>query len=524
MKAAIYCRLSKEDEKLSPGEPESESIQNQKAMLLAYAVEHGFEISQIYCDEDYSGMDRSRPAFNALLEAASLHRFDVVLAKTQSRFTRDMELVEKYLHGKFAEWGIRFIAVVDHVDTDDRSNKKSRQINGLINEWYLEDLSTNVRSVLDHKRKAGKYIAAFALYGYQKDPCDKNHLVVDPEAAEIVRNIFSMYCSGMGSHRIAAVLNEARIPNPTTYKHLHGQKYKPTAGTTSTLLWSSVTILQMLRNRTYRGDTVQGRHQKISYKSKKTIRLPEKDWIIVPGTHEAIVDSPTFDMAQQLLRSKARSNGNGTISPLSGKLFCGCCGGKMERVGGKIQTDGRKHYYARCKQHQQAPSVCPHRECTDILFLERLVLEQIQNHIRHDVDPKKLPAPNKPSQPLCAAEAKRLERDRLQTEISQRQKAIRQLYLDSAAGRIAPAQHRLLLEGFQQETLQSQKRITVLEQELATISSCAENEASSPRAVPPVMELPVLTRALVCLLVDKITLFPGETGGNSKKILIQWLF
>ena len=130
MKAAIYCRLSKEDEgKIG----ESESIQNQKSMLIQYAMEKGFELYQIYSDEDYSGIDRNRPAFNSMLHAASELKFDVVLAKTQSRFTRDMELVEKYLHGKFMEWGIRFIAVVDHVDTNDTANKKSRQINGLIN-------------------------------------------------------------------------------------------------------------------------------------------------------------------------------------------------------------------------------------------------------------------------------------------------------------------------------------------------------------------------------------------------------
>ena len=187
MRAAIYCRLSKEDEHKTG---ESESIQNQKSMLIEYAVQKGFDIYQIYSDEDYSGIDRDRPAFNAMIEAASQHRFDVVLAKTQSRFTRDMELVEKYLHGKFVEWGIRFIAVVDHVDTDDRANKKSRQINGLVNEWYLEDLSNNVRSVLDHKRREGQYIASFALYGYRKDPDARGHLVIDPEAAAVVERMF----------------------------------------------------------------------------------------------------------------------------------------------------------------------------------------------------------------------------------------------------------------------------------------------------------------------------------------------
>ena len=170
-------------------------------MLLRYAAEHGYTVQEVYIDEDYSGADRRRPAFNQMLAAAERREFDVILAKTQSRFTRDMELVEKYLHGKFAEWGIRFIAVVDHVDTQDRAGKKARQINGLINEWYLEDLSDNVRSVLTHKRWQGDYIATFALYGYRKDPADHSRLLPDPEAAAVVRHIFALYLQGYGTAR-----------------------------------------------------------------------------------------------------------------------------------------------------------------------------------------------------------------------------------------------------------------------------------------------------------------------------------
>ena len=161
--AAVYCRLSKEDEEKTARE--SESIRNQRALLLAWAAEHGYRIYRVYTDEDYSGIDRARPGFNAMLADARAGKFEVILAKTQSRFTRDMELVEKYLHGLFPEWGVRFIAVLDHVDTCDPAGKKARQINGLINEWYLEDLSGNVRAVLDHKRRSGSYIASFALYG-----------------------------------------------------------------------------------------------------------------------------------------------------------------------------------------------------------------------------------------------------------------------------------------------------------------------------------------------------------------------
>ena len=165
MTAAIYCRLSREDEEK---QSESESIQNQKSMLIKYALDKGWDIYNIYCDEDYSGIDRERPAFRQLIADAEARRFDIVLVKTQSRFTRDMELVEKYIHGLFAEWGIRFVATVDNVDTDIKGNKKARQINGLVNEWYLEDLSENIRTVFDYKRRAGQYIGGFPLYGKRK--------------------------------------------------------------------------------------------------------------------------------------------------------------------------------------------------------------------------------------------------------------------------------------------------------------------------------------------------------------------
>ena len=151
MTAAIYCRLSREDEEK---QSESESIQNQKSMLIKYALDKGWDIYNIYCDEDYSGIDRERPAFRQLIADAEARRFDIVLVKTQSRFTRDMELVEKYIHGLFAEWGIRFVATVDNVDTDIKGNKKARQINGLVNEWYLEDLSEI--SVLCSTTSAGR--------------------------------------------------------------------------------------------------------------------------------------------------------------------------------------------------------------------------------------------------------------------------------------------------------------------------------------------------------------------------------
>ena len=242
--AAVYCRLSREDEDKTARE--SESIRNQRELLLNWAQAHGYRVYRVYIDEDYSGIDRGRPGFNAMLADAQAGKFEVILAKTQSRFTRDMELVERYLHGLFPEWGVRFIAVLDHVDTQDPAGKKARQINGLINEWYLEDLSANVRAVLDHKRHSGCYIASFALYGYCKHPADHNRLVLDPPAAAVVRKIFALYLAGHGTAKIAALLNKESIPPPAAYRTRQLGRPVP-----SRALWSKATVRRILATRTY---------------------------------------------------------------------------------------------------------------------------------------------------------------------------------------------------------------------------------------------------------------------------------
>ena len=266
MTAAIYCRLSREDEEK---QSESESIQNQKSMLIKYALDKGWDIYNIYCDEDYSGIDRERPAFRQLIADAEARRFDIVLVKTQSRFTRDMELVEKYIHGLFAEWGIRFVATVDNVDTDIKGNKKARQINGLVNEWYLEDLSENIRTVFDYKRRAGQYIGGFPLYGYRKDPADKNKLIVEPQAAAVVRRIYALYLAGHGTQSIAAILNRDGVPNPTRHKQAMGYPYRNGAAHNDHGLWNRTTVSRILRDQMYTGDLVQGRTKKSAINPKR---------------------------------------------------------------------------------------------------------------------------------------------------------------------------------------------------------------------------------------------------------------
>lgn len=299
MKCAIYCRLSKED----GSEHESESIQNQKSLLLKYALDRDWEIYNIYSDEDYSGISDKRPAFAQLITDAENKRFDIVLCKTQSRFTRDMEQVEKYIHKLFPLWGIRFIAVTDNADTAVKGNKKARQIAGLVNEWYLEDLSENIRSVLDHKRKQGLFIGSFPLYGYAKSK-EKGRLVPDPEAAAVVQRIYTMYLSGMSIYAICRVLSNENIPNPATYKAQKGEAFHPSSGKSFSSNWNKTTVSRILSNKMYTGTMVQGCRRKLSYKSDYIASVAPEEWFIVENTHKAIISPEMFNAVQKIIQTK----------------------------------------------------------------------------------------------------------------------------------------------------------------------------------------------------------------------------
>ena len=526
MKAAIYCRLSKEDEDAEERGRESESIQNQKSMLIQYAIEKGYDIYNIYSDEDYSGVDRNRPAFNEMIDAASRRKFDIILAKTQSRFTRDMELVEKYMHGKFIEWGIRFIAVVDHVDTADIAGKKSRQINGLVNEWYLEDLSNNVRSVLTHKRKEGKYIGSFALYGYQKDPNDSNHLIIDPQAAEVVKRIFAMYLAGNGTTYIARRLNEEGVPSPTRYKHEHGLHYKRPERCRDEDIWGKSTIYRMLKTRTYQGDLEQGRHKKISYKSRKTVWLPQSQWIIVPNTHEPIIDPETFARVQQMLAERARGGDGGQVNPLARKVFCGICGASMEQTGSGYVSkgSGRARKYFRCRMSGRDKTRCAGQDYMPVEELQVLVLERIRNHVAAYLDPAAVDTASFTAEVQQRRKIRLDELGRLQGEIKRRKKAMQDLYLDKSSGLVSAAQFAQINGALLDEAKTLEKRCARLEQELDVSADTGRRRKQFSERLHSMTDLKTLNRALVSLLVEKIVVYPPERSEKTRKIEILWKF
>ena len=381
----IYCRLSDED-KDKPQCSESESIQNQKSMLISYALKQGWEINNIYCDEDYSGTDNSRPDFLKMIEDCKNKKVNIVLCKSQSRFSRDMEIIEKYIHNLFVEWGIRFVSVVDNADTMVEGNKKSRQINGLINEWYCEDLSINIRKTLEHKRKNGEFTGSFAPYGYLIDPNDKHKLIVDKEVAPIVKRIFDMYAQGYGYREICIRLNQENILNPSAYKASKNSKYVNNNENNSTAKgkWTTATIYRMIRNEYYIGTLVQGKSHMVSYKNKKVVRLPSDEWIRVFDAHKAIIDLDIWNNVQDRLKSRVRIQRNHNIvAPLSGKVRCVCCGCSMAKQVYYNYSKTDKYYSLRCANYNNGALNCENTKSISGLKLESVVLSEI-NKLLHN--------------------------------------------------------------------------------------------------------------------------------------------
>ena len=435
LKVGIYCRLSEEDRNKQSQNDDSNSIQNQKSMLIQYALDQGWEIYRIYSDDDYAGADRKRPEFNKLLSDAEHRKIDVVLCKTQSRFTRELELVEKYIHGLFPVWGVRFVSIVDNADTANKGNKKSRQINGLVNEWYLEDMSDNIRSVLTNRRQNGLHIGAFALYGYKKDPEKKGHLIIDEEAAEVVREVFTLFSQGYGKAKIAQMLNDRGIPNPTEYKRIHGLRYQQPKKQQSTL-WKYYSISDMLVNEIYIGNMVQGKYGSVSYKTKQNKPRPKDRWYIVEGTHEPIIDRELWDKVQERIAQKAKPFDTGQIGLFARKARCGNCGYVLRSH--KL-SDGRR--YLRRPNRLFSKDTCE-GACISVQKLEQAVINELNRMADDTLDKDELEREVEFCNNLTEQKDKRKkEIAAYQKKIAEYAKGIREMYLDKVNGIITEQEY-----------------------------------------------------------------------------------
>ena len=339
MKAALYIRLSREDDNDGP----SESVSNQQALLTQYAAEHHMDVYDTYIDDGWSGGNFDRPAFQRLLRDIESKKVGIVITKDLSRLGRDYILTGHYLERYFPEHRVRYISLLDGIDTAlDTSANDITPFRAIMNDMYAKDISRKIRSVKQDKQRKGKFIGPKAPYGYRKDPCDRNRLVIDDRAADIVRRIFSLAAEGESCRAIAQNLNAEGVPTPSAYAGLNS----------AAAHWSSERISELLKNETYLGHMVQGRRKKLSYKSSKNISLDPQDWIIVENTHEAIIDHRTFQLVRDLLENRRHTRCRTYTHPLSGLIFCHECGHPLGVINRK-KANGSDELYFICRTHQR---------------------------------------------------------------------------------------------------------------------------------------------------------------------------
>ena len=381
--AAAYVRLSKEDLISASGlRSESNSISNQKQLILDFVKDKAdIKVVSIREDDGYTGTDYDRPDFQRMMDDIRAGVVNCVIVKDLSRFGREYINAGKYIDRLFPYYGVRLISINDGIDTITRSSSDDFNImlKNLMNDNYCRDISIKIRSQLHVKRKNGEFLGAFAPYGYEKDESDKNKLVIDPYAAEIVREIFRWKLEGVNQDSIARRLNDQGILSPMEYKKSKGLSFRSSFKTNDQAKWSAVAIRRILTNPVYVGTLVQGVRSRPNYKIKKVVVNAEEDWVICENAHEAIIHPRFFLLVQRLLELDTRTSPNEEhVFPLAGLMYCGDCGGPIIR---KTQiASGKYLYYYICGNHKNTGKCSNHRISRS--QIEEAVLKLLQEHIR----------------------------------------------------------------------------------------------------------------------------------------------
>ena len=512
-KVAIYCRLSQEDRNKKTKEDDSESIKNQKIMLQEYANDQDWEIYGVYSDDDYTGTDRNRPAFNEVIKLAREKKIDIILCKSQSRFARELEIVEKYINGLFLDWSIRFVSITDNIDTEKEGTRVMRQITGVMDEDYLAKLSANVKAGLRTKRANGEHTGGLALYGYKKDPENKGHLIIDPAAAEVVRTVFTLYNQGMGKTAIARELNNRGIPNPTQYKVQSGIAYK-TSRTQLGTLWKYFSIADMLQNEMYIGNMVQGKYGSVSYKSHKNKPKPKEQWVIVKETHEPIIDMDLWNSVQSKINSKFKPFASGEIGLFAKKCKCKYCGYTLKT------SKSHNDRYLRCPTRQVSKDNCIGSFISENV-VKRAVLKEINSLIDKYLNVDKL-------EESIIIEKFKDKKQQIQKEIVQcesniakKSKAIQASYIDKVNGIITQEQ---FIE-FNQNFIKEKESIEALLKEkkkLLKFNNEQEALKSKRQILEQYINVTELSREMIDNLIDYIVVGHKDPATKKKNIEIHW--
>ena len=352
-RTAIYCRLSKDDEQVG----DSVSIETQKMLLSSYCINQDFEIVDIYIDDGFSGLNFNRPSFRKMINDIEDGKIDIVVTKDLSRLGRDYIQTGYFIDVYFSTKHIRYIAVNDGIDTL-LDNNDIAPFKNILNDMYAKDLSRKVKSAKNQRAKNGLYISAQPPYGYRVDPCNKNKLIVDPVAAEIVKYIFKLAFEEKSYSEISRLLEKQQIISPSAYKAMNGDtRFIKFTTQNHIYKWPYQTIKSIICNRVYIGDMVNHKVETINYKTKERVRVPIDEQIVVHNTHEAIIDRALFNMINSNVSQRRRAN-HKYENIFKGLLYCAECGEEMQLIVRNTKNETKPMF--RCAKHAIDNKACTH--------------------------------------------------------------------------------------------------------------------------------------------------------------------
>ena len=511
--AGLYYRLSQEDER----QGESVSIDNQRAILRKYTEERGFEIHDEYIDDGVSGTTFQRPEVQRLLDDAKTGIINTIIVKDLSRFGRNYIEVGQYVDYVFPAFGIRFIAIQDNVDTENRDSgaMEMMPIMNVFNEWHAANTSKKIRAVLKSNAREGKYHARKAPYGYVKSDTEKKTPIIDEEAAAVVKRIFEMRASGLSPHKIADILNEENSPNPSKYSM---DKYGIVGKRNHFGLWSFVAVNSILKNPTYLGHVAQQRWSSISYKNHKRYKKDESEWIVVKNTHEPIITQELWDKVREVEKSVAqgRKTKRGYTHPLSGFLFCADCGGKMKL--NYINRDGKLYFNFNCGNHLRLGKSYCFSHFIQAKDIESIVLDDMREMAQRIVlDEKTIREDFIRHNAELADKAIKSAKKELQIKRRRAEELSRLMQL-AYEDRLKGKMPEDICIGFIQKYSDEQKKLEIETEELEAKLTETENTIQSAddfiRNIKKYLEAPELTREMCYELIDRIIVggHPKHTG------------
>ena len=493
----IYIRLSREDE--DKRKLESESITNQRNLILNYInrADDNFKIYDEYVDDGVSGTTFERPNFQRLIKDIESGKINCVITKDYSRLGRDYIKSGEYLERYFPEHNVRYIAILDNIDTiSDNAGNDIAPYRAILNDQYAKDISKKVRSSVYTKKSNGEFLGWKAVYGYKKDEKNKNKIVIDEDAAKVVRRIFEMAYKGKSCKVIADTLSKEKVPIPSVYANLNRGRKSSADG-----LWCARTIDEMLSNQTYIGNLTQGRRKRINYKIKKDVRVPQEQWIIVENTHEPIIDKDMFDKVQLLKDRNKNKQSKSNNYLLKGFLFCEECQHALtiyKRTETRAYT-GCSHYQKYSKFKVCTPHTMNYQDLEKEILKEiRAICKKYIKSTNFESILKNSSKTNKIKDSLLGEiNACKLEKERLSS-------VKKKMYFDKANDIITLDEYKEYTNQIVSDIIIQDEKLKELEKQLNIIDKKIIPDDDYSKVVKEYLSMRKPSRYLLARIIDKI--------------------